>query len=120
MAVRSTIKNPAVAGSHARTAAARVGPPGNPPLHRRLTHSGKTNLDCIQRDSARRGGPYLAWDDRHRLRQGTGADDLPGDERRIKWIARQQPCEMAQRRERAAQHVCGMATVNKPALAIQI
>jgi hypothetical protein len=27
---------------------------------------------------------------------------------------------MAQRRKRAAQHVCGMATVNKPALAIQI
>ena len=90
------------------------------PAHPGLMRSAKPSANFMKRNSGWRGAPHLAGGNRHGSGQRAGADDLAGSERRVERVARQQTYKVAQRRERAAQHVFGMTPVDQPAVAIQL
>ena len=79
--------------------------------------SREPNRPAAEFDAVKRRAPALAGQDRKGAGQGAGSDDVAGCERRIDWIAREQADEMAQRRQRAVEHIGGMAAIDQGAIA---
>src|SRR5215813_735489 len=90
------------------------------PVGLRVSGSREPNGPAAELDAVNHRAPALAGQDWKGARQGAGGDDVAGCKRRMDRIAREQADEMAQRRERAVEHIGAMAAIDHGAIAQQI
>ncbi len=81
--------------------------------------SAKLHLNPVQSDSLQLRPPSFARRNGQCSRERSRGDDLASHERRINLIIREQLHEMAQRRERTAEHVLSPAPVDELTIAMK-